>query len=776
MTMRISLCVVARSEPGYLRACIEAARPVVDEVVVALTEGADSSATPARAAGARVLSTTKREDLAHAFNIAVAEARGDWILAMRDDDLLDPASRPAIRRLTATNRFDGFWLQVRNYSYGPTFKWRLGDATHPLARGALGFFPGRAVHLFRRLLEYQYSNPDAPTVAKSILDHGGRIGRCAALIHRYALLRAGRTDLIALARAQRRYATANPRDASAWYGLGGVLLDLFRPGAALAAFERARALGFVPDATLLMAESLIALHRPQRAIRVLRTALKADFDNESTEFDAADAWTVMALAYEAACRADEAERSYRRALEARPESPVALNNLAILLAGRGEFARAETVLRRMGPQYRGMHTPWATLGTIRLQRGDIEGAVAALRTAVEINPQCQPARVNLALALGYMSKGRGGRAVHLEGAAPRANFGSIIRRFRRTAKDSYVVSVIPHLAGGGGRVLVDVVQALEDRRHLVLCGGTDKYVGLELSGELAAAGADVRSVGSARDVRPLIAGARPEIVILHWWPNRLFMGPIRSGSEPWILYGHTSQSLPHGHDAYVVVSNSHARFQRHVRNGLVHCIPNAVDCRRFRVPGPRRDDAVTIAMLSRLDEGKFPRRLLDYLPALADLGARLLIAGRGRRRYEIEPDLRAHALRHAVRFIGVIPFAAVPAFLGAADIGLHLNEAVEESGSIAVKEMMAAGLPVVAQPYGCMPELIVSGRNGFLADDERAIAAHLQQLIVSPELRRGMGAAGRRRAQAAYDAPRFRTSIRELVDTVTRHRSRQPDA
>ena len=33
-----------------------------------------------------------------------------------------------------------------------------------------------------------------------------------------------------------------------------------------------------------------------------------------------------------------------------------------------------------------------------------------------------------------------------------------------------VVSIIDHLAGGGGRVLVDVVKALPDRAHLVLCG------------------------------------------------------------------------------------------------------------------------------------------------------------------------------------------------------------------------------------------------------------------------------------------------------------------
>ena len=98
-----------------------------------------------------------------------------------------------------------------------------------------------------------------------------------------------------------------------------------------------------------------------------------------------------------------------------------------------------------------------------------------------------------------------------------------------------------------------------------------------------------------------------------------------------------------------------------------------------------------------------------------------------------------------------------------ADIGLHLNEAVSESGSIAIKQMLAAGLPVVAQPEGCVPELVADGRNGFLAADEKEVAARLRELIRSPPLRRRMGAASRRHAEV-FDTTLFRAAVRHLVN------------
>jgi glycosyltransferase involved in cell wall biosynthesis len=168
-------------------------------------------------------------------------------------------------------------------------------------------------------------------------------------------------------------------------------------------------------------------------------------------------------------------------------------------------------------------------------------------------------------------------------------------------------------------------------------------------------------------------------------------------------------------------------------------------------------------MVTRLDPKKFPRRLLEYLPPLRQLRARLLVAGQGARRYEIEPDIRASGLDGVVRFVGVLPSERIPAFMARADIGLHLTETAEECCSLAVIEMLASGLPVVSQPRGCLPEMVRHGFNGFLGDDEGAVAHALERLIVTPRLRRRMGVASRRRS-AVYDVRRFRALIQRLVD------------
>lgn len=775
--VRLSLCVVARSEPIYLRACLEHARPAADELIVVLMESADHTAEVARAAGARVIQATSPGDRAQAHNLSIGSARGEWILALADTELLSPGAGPEIRRLTGLREYEAFLFSARSYSYSPTMKWRPADSTDPLTRGAPGYSPTRAVHLFRRRPGYAYAGPNHPEVGSSILARGGRIGEADVLIHDHERLVIG-GDPFSQLHLQRRHVVEAPKNAAAWLDLGAQLLEYSDPAAALPALRRARSLGAGPIAMLLMADAHAELDEFPTAIRLLRAAIRENPRDEIVDFDRADAWIILAGLHEASGRPGDAEALYRKALGTRPGSPAALNNLAALLGERGAVDEAERLLRRLSPHYRGLAMPWATRGTLQLRGGDLDGALRSFETALEIDPGCLPARINIALThqragRPLMAKRAYQVALELRGGRPAAKLGlrtrskgTVSSPLRRRAAGSgrVVVSIIDHLAGGGGRVLVDVVKALPDRAHLVLCGDADAYLGIALREELETAGAAIQTIGSAGQLRSLLERARPETVIQHWWPNRILAGPLRCrGPERWIAYGHSGRSLPDGYDAYVVVSDYHRRFQGHLPPERIHCIPNAVDLSLFRPRRTARRGPVTIVMLSRLDTGKFPRRLLDYLPSLPDLGARLVVAGRGRRRHEIEPELEGRGLAKVVRFCGALPSAAVPDFMCRADIGLHLNEAVSESGSIAIKQMLAAGLPVVAQPEGCVPELVADGRNGFLAADGPDVAARLRELILSPRLRRRMGEASRRHAEA-FDAEPFRAAVRRLVD------------
>ncbi|MGH7267033.1 MAG: Stf0 family sulfotransferase [Candidatus Rokuibacteriota bacterium] len=772
--MRVSLCVVVRNLAGFVGPCIASARPVVDEVVVVDTGSSDGTPEIARAAGAVVIETAWPGDLARAHDLPVARARGDWVLVLDGDEVLDPATRPEVRRLVDTREYEGYLFTVRNYVYAPALKWRPADPRSPLSRGAAGYTPSTAVRLFRRR-GYQHRGLVHQSVAPAIQERGGRIGEAPVPIHHYGFLRIdpGKEPLyLAL---QRRQVAAAPSSASAWLELGVLLFRAHRLPAALDAFRRARRLGLRAAASFFIGQILIRLGRPDAAERFLRAAIRSNPRDTSVDFDLADAWEALAQACEDRGLRRRAGRAYERALAIRADSPVALNDLAGLLAESGAARRAARLVARLLARQPGLAMAWATLGTSRFRRDDLTGARRALETALAIDPLCLPARTNLAVTHARAGRSRAATTAFVAarslmvspvrgvgGLRPARPANPLIAARPKPLRRRGVVSMIPHLGGGGGRVLVDTIRVLPDRPHLVLCGATDDYVGMGLGAELRALGVPVRTIATEDDVRAILEEARPGSVIHHWWPNRITFGPVRTGRERWIAYGHSAFAMPFGYDAYVTLSDFHRRFQSHLPPERLHQIPNAVDRSRFRPRGQGRDRPVTIAVLSRLDPGKFPRRLLDHLPPPDGLGARVLIAGRGARRYEIEADIAARGLQGIVRFVGVLPSDRVPEFLAEADIGLHLTETAEECGSVAVIEMLASGLPVVSQPRGCLPEMVRPGLNGFLGADEGTIARDLARLISSPALRRRMGAASRR-ISARHDIRCFRAAVRRLV-------------
>ncbi len=754
---RISLCIVARNEASFVGACIESARPVVDEVVLVDTGSTDGTPGIAARAGARVIRAVWPGDLGRAHDLPLVHARGDWILSLDADEVLDPGLAPALRRIAECGGCDGYRLPIRNYAYYPMVKWRRADPRDPLARGALGYIPTFPVRLFRRRPSHRYRGFLHQSVAPSILAAGGRIGSADVLIHHYGHLRVDRAKGSFYVALARRQAMAEPDDAQAWIELGSTLLVHGLYPAALATFRTARGLARSASASFGMGDALLEMKQPAAALPHLIEAVRRNPRDEPKEFDRADGWEAIARAHEMLGRPGAAAGAYRQALAVRPHSPVALNDLAALLIERGALRRAEPLLRRLLTEWPGLDMPWATLGTLRLRQGDLVAARHALETALDIQPRSVPARMNLracrAVAAGQPPSAR----------APVCDVPRAADLVLRPLGAGGVVSFISHLGGGAGRVLVDTVHALQGRPQLVLCFHTDAHTRQGLRAELARARVRVITVSSGRALRAVLERVRPDVVIDHWWANLAIRG--RVGAERWVAVGHSASPMPLGYDAYVVVSDFNARGQRHLPAARVHKIPNGVDLGRFERPWrpPRRP--VTIAMLTRFDPGKFPRRLLDYLPRLETLGARLVIAGRGGRRYEIEPEIRDRGLGRAVRFVGPISTARVPEFLTGADIGFHLTETAEEQCSLSILEMLAAGLPVVAEPKGCLPEMVSHGVNGVLSLEATQVAAALERLIRSAGLRRRMGAASRRRARE-WGMPRFSTAWRGLIRAV----------
>ena len=783
--MRLSLCIVARNEARFIRASIASARPVVDEVIVVDTGSSDGTPDLARQAGARVVEAEWPGDLGEAHNLPLRFATGDWVLSLDGDEVLDPASRDVVRPTIASGgrRHDGFRVTIRNYDYGLIEKFRRADPHEPLAWGALGYRSTAPVRLFRRADAAMFEGRLHQAPAKSIRRRGGRIGTAPLLIHHYGWLRDDRPRTSFYRALARRQVADRPDDPNAWLEFG-VILSSTDPAAGLEAFRCARRLGQRATAAYFIGGALADLGRPDQAIGFLTEAVRGNRRDRSPHFDRADALELLGGIYEALGQSTKAEAAYRRAVSLRSDSPVAQNNLAALLSERGAHRQAVAILAALLERFPGMSMPWATLGAVSLRRSNLDAAQRALERALDIDAQNLSARFNLAVV--YSRRGQPRRAARAYAAVmehragdPAARLGLRAPAPSRTPSRLHslspggIVTVIAHLHGGAGRVAVDAVRALRGRQHLVLCGDTGAYTGLAFSAELRALGAHVQTVSSADAVRKIVRQVRPSCVLEHWWDNDLIAGAHRvDDGIPWIAIGHACAPMPDDFDAYVVLSQFQSERQRHLPPDRIYRMSNGVDLRRFRTAG-RTAGPVTIAMVSRLERAKFPRRLIDYLPPLRTLNSRVAIAGTGGRRFEIEPDLAVHRLEDLVRFVGVIRPSRMPDFLRRANIGLHLTESSHEVCPLAVLEMLAAGLPIVAEPKGALPELIVPGENGLLGESPDEIAAHLQRLIEEPELRRRMGAASRRMAQN-YSLARFETSIRTLVAAVGGDRYGRP--
>ena len=83
-------------------------------------------------------------------------------------------------------------------------------------------------------------------------------------------------------------------------------------------------------------------------------------------------------------------------------------------------------------------------------------------------------------------------------------------------------------------------------------------------------------------------------------------------------------------------------------------------------------------------------------------------------------------------------------------------------------QYMACGLPVVASPVGVNCEIVEHGVNGFLAESDEEWRSAIEKLLSDADLRRRMGAAGRKKMEDRYSlqvwGPRVAQMLRQVAD------------
>lgn len=173
---------------------------------------------------------------------------------------------------------------------------------------------------------------------------------------------------------------------------------------------------------------------------------------------------------------------------------------------------------------------------------------------------------------------------------------------------------------------------------------------------------------------------------------------------------------------------------------------------RFTTHVSRLAGRPVLLLYSRLfefDVGRLVRVLEGVKTAVPDLA--ILSVGTGlfaAEAAQLQTQFAAAGLLAAVADAGWVEVDELPALLAAADVGVYLmEESLLNRAKCPVKlaDMIAAGLPVVAEAVGQVPEYVVQGHNGRLrrSGDTAGLIADLVDLLQNSQERERLGANGR---------------------------------
>jgi|SRR5579862_4338262 len=267
---------------------------------------------------------------------------------------------------------------------------------------------------------------------------------------------------------------------------------------------------------------------------------------------------------------------------------------------------------------------------------------------------------------------------------------------------------------------------------------------------------------------------RVDVLHSHLFCSSLFASPVGFLSRvPVILETpHLSERWRHGWfksrfavdrfvgcfvDRYIAVSDANAHYlaeEKCLPRDKIVVIRNGCDLARFdpdHLPpaglkealGFHEEDPILV-ISARLEPQKGHRILLQAMQSVrrAFPLVRLVCLGEGCLRNELESQVHDLGLEGSVRFLGyqsnVMDWLALAC--------LTVLPSLWEGLPLSAIESLAAGCPMVATAVDGTPEVVINGKTGLTVPpgDPESLASAICSLIRQPELRRIMGAAGRK--------------------------------
>jgi glycosyltransferase involved in cell wall biosynthesis len=145
---------------------------------------------------------------------------------------------------------------------------------------------------------------------------------------------------------------------------------------------------------------------------------------------------------------------------------------------------------------------------------------------------------------------------------------------------------------------------------------------------------------------------------------------------------------------------------------------------------------LTLVMAARMVLGKGHTELVDAFARLAPgyPGLKLLIAGDGPTRPEIEAQVARLGLQERVTFEGHVSFRDMPSLLRRAHVIALPSYMSGETFPLCLLEGMAVGLPAIGARWFGISDIIEDGVNGVLVEprDSEALARAIERFLTEP--------------------------------------------
>lgn len=147
--INLSVVLATFNEEANLAKCLTAINDIAQEIIVVDGTSTDKTVKIALKYKARVITTTNKPNFHINKQMAIAAARGKWILQLDADEVVDEELKAEILKvLKHTDEYNGYWLKRKNYFLG-TFLTKGGQYPDPLIRffkNGKGKLPQISVH------------------------------------------------------------------------------------------------------------------------------------------------------------------------------------------------------------------------------------------------------------------------------------------------------------------------------------------------------------------------------------------------------------------------------------------------------------------------------------------------------------------------------------------------------------------------------------------------------------------------------------------------------